>query len=230
MTLPAVRPRRWRRPTIAVVVVGVVVIAVVALVAFISSHDYATTPSDDTSASPVDTSAPVSSRATPPVPAGPLAGYDGTYQLTVDNVHISGASGGFVNGRLERSGATVTARYGDPGSDASTTVDLPAGPMVVTCAADLWTCAVQWSGSVAVAIDGSLGHPVLTRPDGSPVGRGACNLPIPSDGTVIPEFGLVDKRPQVNRFRVTVGTASVAAAGCDNAVVVAYDLVAVRSP
>jgi hypothetical protein len=227
-TTPRHRPR-WPVP----VGVGAVVL-VGAVFAFVATRRHSTT--SDTRATPatqaVTANAPITTTtaARRAGPAGPLVGFDGTYQITAENVHISGSSGGFASARLERSGTTVIARYDGDGGSGTATVELPEGPATITCAADGWTCTMQWTGTIPVVLDGSLGRAVLQRADGTPLGRSECNLPIASDGSVIPQFGLVNKQPQVQHFRIATGTASGSSDGCANAVVIAYDLVANRAP
>jgi hypothetical protein len=228
---PAAATPRRRRRWLVPVGVGVVVL-VGAVLIFASTRDHSTT-SDTRAQTAVATTANTSNTTTTAAdrsgPAGPLVGFDGTYQITAENVRISGSSGGFASARLERSGSKVIARYDGAGGSGSATVALAEGPATVTCAADGWTCTMQWVGAFPIVIDGSLGRAVLQRADGTPFGRSECNLPIPSDGTVIPRFGLVNKQPQVQNFRVATGTASGASVGCTNAVVIAYDLVATRT-
>jgi hypothetical protein len=178
---------------------------------------------------PTTVSAPTVTTTVAVKPLGPLAGFDGDYQITVANVYISGASGGFTNGRLERTGSTVTARYDGASGSGSAMIELPEGPAKVACETDGKTCAMQWAGTSPVVIDGNLGHPVLLRGDGSPLNASACGLPIPSDGTVTPKFGLVDERPQVQEFRLTTGTAVSSSGDGANAVVIGYEIVATRA-
>jgi hypothetical protein len=212
------------------VAVGIGAATLVGAAVFVATRHHSETPKAETAATTVATTiAPATTIGGPAKPVGPLVGFAGSYRISVENVHISGASGGFAEGRIERSGTTVTARYESAAGDGSATIELAEGPATVTCAPDGWTCNMQWAGPFAVALDGSLGRAVLQRADGTPFGRSECDLPIPSDGSVTPEFGLVDERPQVKRFRLTTGTATASADGCGNAVVVAYDLVAART-
>jgi hypothetical protein len=179
----------------------------------------------------VTTTAPAPTTAQAPSSTGPLAGFDGTYRLSVDKVHVSAASGGFTTSpTLVQSGSTVTVSYDGPNGRGDAAVVLPSGSATVTCKSDGWTCDVEWSGPFKVMIDGHLARPVLVRADGSPFGRQECNLPIPTDGSLTPKFGLVDEKPRLDSFRVTTGVATGSDGTCDNAVVVGYDLTATRVP
>lgn len=223
-------PSHRPRPVIAVGLGAVVLAGAAALFVATRNHSAPPTAEAPTTVAATTAIAPATTIGVAKgTPIGPLAGFGGTYRISVENVHISGASGGFAEGRIERSGSAVTARYDGAGGNGSATIELAEGPATVTCAPDGWTCAVQWAGPFAVALDGSLGRAVLQRADGTPFGRSECDLPIPSDGSVTPEFGLVDGRPQVQRFRLTTGTATGSNGGCGSAVVVAYDLVAART-
>jgi hypothetical protein len=219
---PRRRPPRWAIPA------GVGVLALVgASVAFASTRhsDAPSAPTTVTEPRPTTTAA-----VEPSGPLGPLAGFEGQYRITVENVYISGASGRFTTGRLERSGSTVTARYDDASGSGSATVQLPEGPATVTCAPDEKTCTMQWSGAFPALIDGNLGHVVLLRSSDTPLNVSECGLLIPSDGSITPKFGLVGGRPQVQDFRLTTGSEVSSADGCANAVVIGYEIIATRAP
>ncbi|MDQ1425050.1 MAG: hypothetical protein QOD72_2548 [Acidimicrobiaceae bacterium] len=220
------RPARWPVPVAVVTVVLGAILVVNAIRNHSATSDSAIAPTTAVATANANTTVAASQ---PAGPTGPLFGFDGTYRVTAENVHISGASGGFTSGRLERTGTTVVARYDGPSGSGTATTELPEGPATATCAADRWTCAIQWAGTFAVVLDGSLGRAVLQRADGTPLGQSKCNLPIPSDGTVTAQFGLVNKQPQVKQFRISTGTAARSADGCANAVVIGYDLVATRT-
>jgi hypothetical protein len=226
IALPSAAAPRRHRPRWAIPA-GVGVLALVgASVAFASTR-HSDAPSAPTT---VNEPRPTTTAAVEPArPLGPLAGFDGEYQITVENVYISGASGGFSTGHLERSGSTVTARYDGATGSGSASIQLPEGPATVTCATDEKTCTMQWAGAFPALIDGNLGHVVLLRSGGAPLNAGECGLPIPSDGSITPKFGLVAGRPQVQDFRLTTGTAVSSGDGCANAVVIGYDVIATRA-
>jgi hypothetical protein len=166
------------------------------------------------------------------VPVGPLQGFDGTYQLTAENLHVSAANPPHARdtSRFEPAGDAVTVRYDGVKGPASATIALAIGPAKLSCASDGWTCTVQWAGPYPVAVDGHPGTPRLKRVDETPLDRGVCGLPMPSNGDLTKiKLGLVNERTQVQGFSFTLG-AAVDTTGCANAVVIAYDLTALRTP
>jgi hypothetical protein len=167
------------------------------------------------------------------IPAGPLVGFDGTYQLTAENLHLFAASPPRARDsiRFEPAGDAVVVRYDGVKGPTSATVALAAGQATVSCAADGWTCAVQWAGPFPVALDGHLGTPRVTRADGTPLAQSACGLPMPSTGEVTKtKRSLVNERTQVQGFSVTLGAPVNTSDGCADAAVIAYDLTASRAP
>jgi hypothetical protein len=186
-----------------------------------------------TAASPADSTAatsPVTTVAGTPATAGPLDGFEGEYDVSIDELALAATSGQLEGAttRLVPAEGAVEFSYVNGANSGSATVPVERAPLVVTgCGQE--TCALDYRGIAPVLLN-AVGDQILVVSfvDLTPVGREFCGLAGPADAGVV--VAQRDAGGIVSSFSyvTSVGSGFGGADGCGSVWVGAYRVVATR--